>query len=76
MANMGVENPKDSTNSFGEKAKRYFVYSLPESDEGKPLGDMGLWREGVMRFGKPKALEVVGGGRIDGPDDEDMDGEY
>lgn len=49
---------------------RFFVYTLPDSEEGKPLGEMGMKGFGRAKWGKPPVLGYVGGGLVDGTVEE------
>lgn len=44
---------------------RFFVYTLPDSGEGEPLGEMGRMGLGRAKWGRPPVLEYVGGGFVD-----------
>ena len=56
---MGENTPVEGANR-----DKFFTYLLPERDEGEALGEMGMGREGVRRFGRPPVLERVGGGDV------------
>lgn len=70
-----VGDVKDLTPKEKEKGKKkkYFTYTLPDAKKGEPVGETGLMRQGVEKFGEvPKGIWLVGGEASD--DEVDIEG--